>query len=474
MSFPGTFITTITKVASAIISLIYDFLWSDRTSEDVEFNGTDFPVGISDAVALSRDGKTAVFRVNGSTVQEWGMSVYELVNNQWQAVAHLEPYPTWSYTDNNDGYRRDFAEQISISGDGNTIIASDMSAYGGPYGDIFVFEKGNGWSNGDANLSAKLYTNPTQGNAYFATGIDINYDGTVIIGGAAGQNHGSGQGGTLFVFEKGNGWVNGSSRQTARLYESTSDIAYHVGTLNAISDDGNTIITCPQRQSGLNAKVYVYEKSGSSWSNKSTPDYQLSYTSSSSLVSTKIHSLDISGDGETIIAGMGEQRPINSDVTALEYPSNSYTLGMILVYSKKNGWSTGTYNFHTALFPGSSYNDVRQFGEFVRISKSGNTIVTAFRYNFVANNNSWPGIAVFQKNPDEDWQFKDANFKAVLQRTGQTSTNNERYCAYQASSVEGVLAQDKLAISGKAETIAALKADNPDNFYFWYGLDPDA
>lgn len=475
MSFPGTFITAITKVASAVISLIYDFLWSDKTTEDVEFNNTDFPVNITDAVAISRDGKTAVFRVDNTTtttIQDAGMGVYELVNNQWQLVALLEPYPTWSYTGENAGYWVDFAEQIEISGDGNTIIASDMATSGGPYGDIFVFEKGNGWSNGDANLSAKLYTSPNTFDEYFATGIGINYDGTVIIGGAAeAKIIGIGRPGALFVFEKGNGWVNGSSRQTAMLYESTVTDSQHFGTLNAISDDGNTIISCAYGGLGATAVVYVYEKSGNSWSDASNADHSLSFTSNSTLYNqARIYSLDISGDGETIIAGMPTVRPSNSDFTALEYPSNSSTDGMILVFNKKNGWSTGIYNFHTALFPGSSYNNIVDFGENVRISKSGNTIIAPLRYNFVANNNNWPGVTVFQKNPNEDWQFKDANLVAILQKTGQNSTSNANYAPFRYNSDEGVLTQSQIAISGKAEVIAARDGE----FYFWYGLDPDA
>lgn len=477
MSFPGTFITAITKVASAIISLIYDFLWSDRTSYDYDIEdqndmNTPSALSITRASVFSRDGNTMAVAtkasfINGADASNVGVALFEFVNDQWQPLAYLTPYPTWSFGTGSSNYTADFGDSLCFSGDGNTLVVSDLgdgsndTSRGGA---LYVFEKGAGWSDGNTNLSARLKPTGLIGNDYFCTGAKTNYDGTVITGAAGGDN---GQTGTLYVFEKGAGWSNGNSSVSAQLTVSGSSTGWNIGSLNDISDDGNTIVTASCRAG--DPYFYIFKK-GSSWSTTSTPTYTLDLPS---LSNSSVSNISMSGDGEYIAISMGNHSPINEAGDAVfSWSGLGTTTGMMAVYKRGSGWVTGSSNYLTALFADMAvYGEVDDSYYLGTMSKSGNTIVADFKYNYVSNDHDG-GIIIFQKQPDEEWQHGYTNVVGVIGITAPTGNNRAGISDSGVhNSSFGASEQNRLSIAGNASMISG----QPDNMWAaWKGTDPDA
>jgi hypothetical protein len=149
---------------------------------------------------------------------------------------------------------------------GSTILAGEPGA-GGSVGAVLIFnEPGSGWVDGhEAGALTPSDTN------FDSLGSSLALSGTTLVAGAPGAGT-SQQGGAYVFTESGSSWT--SENQTAVLSipsggTSTGQLGYSVAT------DGTTVVADAPFQTVASVtfagQVYVYSKSGSTWTSTTTP-----------------------------------------------------------------------------------------------------------------------------------------------------------------------------------------------------------
>jgi len=185
---------------------------------------------------------------------------------------------------------------VAISGDGNyAIVGSEREdTGGGDRGGAYIYlRSGSSWSE-----QALIQASDAANGDYFGTSVSISTNGTYAIAGAYGVGTFVG---AAYVFTRsGSTWT-----QQAKLTASDAQTSDYFGELVAISGDGNYAIVGAQYEDGgsgdpaLDAgAVYVYVRSGSSWSE------QAILRASDAEASDRFgNSIEINSDGSYIIVG---------------------------------------------------------------------------------------------------------------------------------------------------------------------------
>lgn len=297
-----------------------------------------------------------------------------------------------------------FANAIDVSSDGTTLVIGqrkdDVDSTGASAdptapvdntnmrdtGAVHVYHKENGFWTLDSYLKSE---NPDVAD-YFGTDVAVSSDGNTLVTSARREgsidpldpsNNGGVDVGAIYVFERTNGvWA-----RTAYLKGDYASLRSNldIGDAVAISDDGQTIAFSVQGDRSTattvngdqnddsagsdRGAIWVYAKDGSgNW----VPEAYLkrSYPDGDGFGDP----LDMSGDGSTIVAGIGFEDSCDSKINGTQANDGCSNTGAALVFEKDPG--TGVWSESTFLKPSNIFQTDLVYGWDVSISKDGSTI----------------------------------------------------------------------------------------------------
>ena len=220
--------------------------------------------------------------------------------------------------------------KLSISSDGNTIAVGGYSDNGGQ-GAVWVFVKefGNWIQQGNKLVG----TGDTNNDAYQGRAVAIAGNGKTIITGGCRDD--SFKGAAWIYTRSGNIW----NQQGNKLVGTGANnflSGAHQGIAVALSDDGNTAVIAGDEDSSGVGAVWIFTRIGNSWSQQGNK-----------LVGTNIigmahfgSSVDISGDGNTVAIGGDDDDNGKGAIWVFVRSGNSWTqLGNKIVPFDNNGLS---------------------------------------------------------------------------------------------------------------------------------------
>ena len=267
--------------------------WSQQAKLVASDPGKYDYLGIT--VSISSDGNTAIAGASHPTggtsdtsTAEGAVYVFTRSGSTWSQQAKLQ---------SSDGeYGDEFACSVSISSDGNTVIAGARFEDTGATlaGAAYIFTRsGSTWSQ-----QAKIQASDRAANDYFGTSVSISSDGNTAIIGAEGEDPDNiAQAGAAYIFTRsGTTWS-----QQAKLVASDKEGSDDFGTSVFISSDGNTaIIGAKDESTGatLAGAAYIFTRSGSTWTEK-----QKVQASDKQAYDQFGAAVSISGNGRTAIVG---------------------------------------------------------------------------------------------------------------------------------------------------------------------------
>jgi len=267
------------NAGSALILVNNNSVWI-RQGQKLVASDESGPGLLGDSVAISNDGNTvalgAPFDSNGGgawiftrNAGVWSQQGNRLFGAGFEGAFHP-----------NQGIR------IALSGDGNTLITTDLNDANG-VGAAWIFVRVNGaWS----QQGPKLTPSDAAGLAILGASVALSGDGNTAILGGPGDNQGVG---AAWIFVRANGvWT----QQGPKLVGSGALGQAAQGNTVAISADGNTAVTVGPADDGSYGAFWVFTRSDSTWS-------QLGGKFIGAGVSGFGQSVGLSADGTTIAVG---------------------------------------------------------------------------------------------------------------------------------------------------------------------------
>jgi hypothetical protein len=238
------------------------------------------------SVSVSGDGTTIVagaYGWDGTYTGQGKVYIWKWNGSSWVQSSLLPSDPQA------DAY---LGNSVSVSGDGNTIVAGAPN-WDGTYagqGKVYIWK----W-NGSSWVETGLLASDPQAGAYLGGSVSLSGDGNTIVGGAPvwdGTYIGQGK---VYIWK----W-NGSSWVQSSLLPDDPQADASLGRSVSVSNDGNTIVAgADYYNNGINivGKVYRWKWNGSSWE-------QWAFLSEQDQDSTFYgSSVSVSGDGNTIVIG---------------------------------------------------------------------------------------------------------------------------------------------------------------------------
>jgi hypothetical protein len=139
-----------------------------------------------------------------------------------------------------DSYDR-FGAHMALSGTTLLVVGAydDADNYGSNAGAAYVFGQGAGWADGHANQLAKIPRRWGHGDQ-FGYRVAICGD-TVVVGVNYDKGPNGYHSGSVYIFEKGAGWADGSANQAAKLYPEDGDGSDYLG--GSVAIEGETVLT---------------------------------------------------------------------------------------------------------------------------------------------------------------------------------------------------------------------------------------
>src|SRR5882672_7620572 len=224
----------------------------------------------------------------------------------------------------------------------------------------------------------------TEADDLFGFSIALSGDGNTLAVGAANEDSGTtginsspnesaAQAGAVYVYKR----TAGNWSQQAYVKASNTGTNDHFGTSVALSGDGNTLAvgafgeasgttgidTTPNEAAPFAGAVYVYFRSGSSWSQQAY--VKASNTDFFDLFGT---SVALNGDGGTLAVGAVNEASSSTGIEST--PNNSAPgAGAVYVYTR-----TGTTWAQQAYVKASNTAQGDNFGNSVALSSDGNTL----------------------------------------------------------------------------------------------------
>ena len=203
-------------------------------------------------VAMSSDGKTILigeeFDDSDGLSGAGAVWVFIEKGGQWLAQAKL------TASDAQDGWV--FGQQVAISADGNTAVASATGAPGNP---VYVFAR-------DGDRWTEVGTLPQQDNFSSLPTVAVSADGGVIVVGDPGDGDFGQSAGAAHIFvreAKASQWL---FRQ--KVFASDPVAGVNLGKAVVLSATGDTLLCGTPGDSEFvldNGAVYVFERRGDLW-----------------------------------------------------------------------------------------------------------------------------------------------------------------------------------------------------------------
>jgi hypothetical protein len=202
-------------------------------------------------IALSTDGETALVGAPNDSGGAGAVWVYTRSGSGWSQQAKLagagETGGAW------------FGRSVALSGDGETALVGGFADHG-DVGAVWVFTRsGSTWT----QQGEKLIGGEELGRSEFGWSVALSAEGDTALIGGHGDNSGVG---AVWVFTRsGSGWS-----QQAKLTGAEESGEGEFGDDVALSADGNTALIGGLGDSGWVGAVWVFTRSGSTWTQLGT------------------------------------------------------------------------------------------------------------------------------------------------------------------------------------------------------------
>ncbi len=370
------------------------YIKAGNPGEDDSFGGE---------VSLSADGNTLAISASGDDSAATGINgnqnnnssensgaVYVFTNSggAWQQQAYLKA--------SNNGEDDGFGSQISLSGDGKTLVVSatgedsNSTVINGnesndsalSAGAVYVFT----YVNGDWEQNAYLKASNAEEEDRFGTALGLNADGSTLVVSAYNEssavtglngdqsNNSADKAGAVYLFER----TSGSWQQQLYMKASNTDELDFFGRKLSLSADGETLAVTAWGEdsaaTGINGDqnsdlvgsgaVYVFKKTSGNWQ-------QQAYVKSSNGDPSDVFgtSISLSADGNTMLVGAFQEDSAALGIGGNQFDNAAVSSGAAFVFERNNGnWQQLAY------LKASNTKEDSWFGWSTSLSSDGNTL----------------------------------------------------------------------------------------------------
>jgi len=236
-------------------------------------------------VAISADGNTVIEGGYGDNSQQGALWVFTRSGSTWSQQGNKLVGTGGSVWARQSG-------SVALSADGNTaIVGGNYDGATGNEGAAWVFTRSAGtWS----QQGSKLVGSGAVGAAYQGNSVAISADGNTAMVGGSSDNSSQG---AVWVYTRSAGtW----SQQGSKLTGTGNVGTARQGRSVALSADGNTAMVGGHRDNTDQGAVWVYTRSGSTWSQQGSKLVGTGITGASA---NQGQSVSLSADGNTAIVG---------------------------------------------------------------------------------------------------------------------------------------------------------------------------
>ncbi|MFN7352290.1 MAG: integrin [Burkholderiales bacterium] len=200
----------------------------------------------------------------------------------------------------------------------------------------------------------------TAANDEFGTSVALSGDGNTLAVGAPGEDGSASDSGAVYVFTRSGGsW----SQQGSPIKATSPALGDRFGSAVALSNDGNTLVVGAPGRNVDAGSAYVFVRSGISWTEEDN------LTASNAEAGDGFGaSVALSNDGNTLAVGAPFE---DSSVTGINQPSNELASnsGAAYVFVR----SVASWN-QEAFVKASNTDEQDNFGRAVVLSNDGNTL----------------------------------------------------------------------------------------------------
>lgn len=256
-------------------------------------DGTILVVGMMSADSTYADeGKVYVYRLSGGS---WSLS--QTISNQSAGV------------DDN------FGASVAVSGNGQVIVVGaprgDKSGVYTNSGAVFTYV----YDGSTFVYAQKLYGSDSSTDDVFGASVAVSYDGNYIAVGSVGEYTSTNPQGTVYVFYRASTlWA-----QQQKITAAQAAAGNYFGHSVSMSADGFTLAIGSSSADDSNtadlSSVTVFKRTGSTWA----VEGNLLKSSSSSTAEYFGHSVSVSFDGDTVLAGVWEGDTVSSTESGSAY-----------------------------------------------------------------------------------------------------------------------------------------------------------
>ena len=325
---------------------------------------TETKLSASDAQSIDEFGKNIFINGTGEYLISGARNEDTVASNAGAAYIFKRTESTWSQqaklTASDGGTSDGFGYDVAISKDGNYAIVGAWFEDGGAgnpksnagAGYVFV-RSGSSWTQ-----QAKLVASDAVASDLLGLHVSINGDGTYIALGAEGEDSGGSSSGAVYIFTR-----SGSSWSQQQKIEQSPSFANHRFSKVSLNSDGTYLLagaTGVQGPPNFNNEgaVYVFTRSGSSWTQQQGPIFTSDGQSSDSFGT----SVAINEDATTFISSSRNEDGGSGDPIS--------AAGAAYVFTRSGStWS------QQAKLVASDAQASDNFGQGVAINKDGNIVV---------------------------------------------------------------------------------------------------
>lgn len=324
--------------------------------------GDFFGLGVS----VSGDGLHCVISAQnestGATTNNGAVYYFSRISGSW-----VEQQKITAPTPLTSGF---FGFSVALSADGSTLVVGERVSPANN-GRVLVFYR----STGNFTHQQTLTHNLSNVGDSFGYSVAVSDDGNTLIGGAIFDDNNTSDAGSAVVFTRsGSTWT-----EQTRLNASDAAANDEFGVVVSLSSDGNTAAVGARSKASGAGAVYVFTRSGSTWSQqqKVVPSNPASGDNFGSSVS-------LSGSGDLLIVGA----PFKDYLVA-----NS---GSVYAFSRSGSVWSQSQQITPSDVQTNTYFNISV------ISRDGSTIVVGLGSDDTSGNNS--GALYVFKKPSSSWE----------------------------------------------------------------------
>ena len=346
------------SIGAAWVYTRTDGVWTQQGSKLVGTGATGTTVYQGLSVALSADGNTALV---GGYLDNTGVGatwVYTRSGTTWSQQGNMLVGTGATGTSSNQGY------SVSLSADGNTALIGGYNDGGtesvAAPGAAWVFTRsGTTWTQqGNKLVGTGTYS--------FGSSVSLSADGNTALIGEG--DPGQAREGSAWVFTRSAGtWT----QQGSKLVGTGATGYANQGNSVSLSADGNTAMVGGAADNSSAGAVWVYTRSGTTWSQQGN---KLVGTGATGTSSGQGVSVSLSADGNTAIVGGPGDNIVESVI-----------IGASWVFTR----SAGTWSQQGSKLVGTGAIDGAYQGNSVSLSADGSTAVVGGSYDNYAVGAAW-------------------------------------------------------------------------------------